>query len=166
MTKPTSEHQLGKFIYRFQLVEAQVDELILLLANQDEEMSRIMTSELDFAQKLKTVDVMFARFADIRTNVVESAKSEFHSTVVDVIKLCERRNDLVHSRYWSWLDVDNQIGLLRQNAKLRGKSGILERQEEKLLPEDFASDLKSLSRVCLDLEEFRLRVIDWLFPDE
>ena len=76
-----------------------------------------------------------------------------------------RRNELVHSKYNPWINVHGREGLLRTNSKLRGSSGEREIKEEELQPEAFDSDLLNLSATAQSLEAFRLKVIDWLYPD-
>lgn len=81
-----------------------------------------------------------------------------------VNKLSTRRNEMVHSKYHHWTNVDGKAGLLRKNSKLRASKGVREKDEEELLPEAFDADLKKLSETLAALESFRLRVIDWQYP--
>ncbi|WP_088332377.1 hypothetical protein [Lacimicrobium sp. SS2-24] len=152
--------QLGKFIYNFQLVETLIKDLIELIANSDDEMIRILMNELSFSQKVKTVNVMFSRLIDVKNNTIESDKSDFHKLMSKILKLAERRNDLVHSRYYSYLSQEHEIGLLRKNSKLRGKSGVREETEEVLFSVNFNDDFEKLSEVINHLEQFRLKIID------
>jgi hypothetical protein len=161
---PTEFHQLGKFIYLFQIVERQIEELIVLLSGADDEMTSILMNELGFYEKLKATDVMFARFIDVRT-IDGGVKKEFHQKIDEVVELCKRRNDIVHSKYRSLLNIDGKIGLLRENSKLKPSKGTREETEEELMPEDFTDDLSRISKVSTDLENYRLRIIDWLYPD-
>lgn len=48
MTAPTEYHQIGKFIVYFQHVEAAINEILVLLANADDEAVRILVNELEF----------------------------------------------------------------------------------------------------------------------
>jgi len=73
---------------------------------------------------------------------------------------------MVHSKYNLWLNVDGKEGLLRTNSKLRGGMGIREEKEKELQPEAFDSYLQQLSAAANKLEEFRLQVIGWRYPDE
>jgi len=164
--KESSYHQLGKFIYIFQVVESQIDSLLILLSEADEEMASILINELDFAKKVKTVDVMFARYIDVHRRMPSDAKVKFHKCMSGVIKLCERRNELVHSRYYDWRNVEGRAGLLRQNSKLRAGGGIREESEEELLPEAFTKDMAKAYLISMELDKFRLQVTDWLYPDE
>ncbi len=54
--------------------------------------------------------------------------------------------------------------LLRRNSKLRGKAGEREESEEELQPAAFDADLERLAKASEQLERFRLKVIDWLYP--
>ena len=165
MTVPTAYHQIGKFIVYFQHAEAAIDEILVLLANADDEAVRILVNELEYAQRLKTVDVMLARFVDLQPEPDLSAKADFHKLMGELGRLGERRNDLVHSKYTSWFNIEGAPGLIRQNSKLRASKGIREEAEEKLLPETFNGDLERIASALKELEAFRLKVIDWLYPD-
>jgi hypothetical protein len=159
-----SFQQLGMFVFRFQQVESYISELILLLAKADEEMMRILMNELSFYQKATTCDVMFARFVDVSRDIDAVEKSKFHKVITLVKNLAERRNELVHSEYYSYLSSAHNIGLLRKNSKLRGKSGKREETEEVLFPNDFQGDAKKLSDLNSQLEHYRLQIIEWQYP--
>ena len=161
----TEFHQLGRFIYEFQIVERQIEDIIILLASSDDEMIYILINELGFYQKIKATDVMFSRFIDTRT-IDSSEKKEFHNIIDKIIRLCERRNELVHSKYMSLLKENGEIGFLRNNSKLKPSKGIREEIEEVLMPEDFTSDLKNIGVITNALETYRLKIINWLYPDE
>ena len=162
--KPTEFHQLGYFIYLFQIVERQIEEIIVLLADSDDEMVGIIMSELGLSEKLKVIDVMFARFIDVK-KIDSNAKKDFHGKIEEVIDLSKRRNDIVHSKYRSLLNVDGDIGLLRENSKLKPSKGIRQEVKEELMPEDFSDDLKLINSSMNDLEAYRLKIIDWMYPD-
>ena len=165
MTAPTAYHQLGKFIVTFQHAEAAINEILLLLAKSDDEAVLILVNELAYAQRIQTADVMFARFFDLRGEPNNPAKAEFHKLMIKLRNLGERRNVLVHSKYTHWINVAGSAGLIRENSKLRAGKGIREQDEEELLPEAFNADLELLTNALQGLEEFRLKIIDWLYPD-
>ena len=158
-----SIRNLGNFIYRFQFIERQLDELIIVVAHSDEEMIRILISEMDFAKKFKALDVMFARFNDLHSGEDEN-KSNFHKLMNRVQKLAKRRNDLVHSHYWSYLNVEKRTGLLRKKSTLLSKTGQREDREEELMPENLDKDLRDINRLSQELEDFRLLSIGLLYP--
>lgn len=164
MQNLTAYHQLGRFIVAFQHLEGAVNELLELLSGDDCEATRILVNDLEYSKRLKTVDVLFAHFVDIRTNTDQASKAEFHKLTVKLHKLGERRNDMVHSRYYRWIDVYGKEGLLRRNSKLRGIAGQREESEEEFQSETFDADLECLDRASARLEEFRLKVIDWRYP--
>ncbi len=167
MSEPTSYHLLGKFIVLFQTIEANVSDIIrLLIEARDEHLVEILMAELDNYKRLKAVDVLLARFLDVRVGDYDQEKKDFHALVGELQRLGERRNEIVHSYYSDWRDVDGKDGLLRQQSKLRGKQGILEDVEEGLLPENFEEDLSKLAHSARVLEGFRLKVIQWRHPDE
>ena len=166
MTAPTAYHQIGKFIVYFQHVENAINEILVLLANADNEAILILVNELEYSQRLKTADVMLARSIDLQREPDLSAKAEFHNLMGELRSLGERRNDLVHSKYTQWFNVEGAPGLIRQNSKLRGSKGIREEDEEKLLPESFNTDFERLDGALQRLEAFRLKAIDWRYPNE
>ncbi|MFY9328479.1 MAG: hypothetical protein WAO76_10735 [Georgfuchsia sp.] len=166
MNSPTAYHQLGRFIVAFQHLESAVNDLLELLANtKDCEVVRILAHDLEYRKRLNTADVLFARFVDLRNNTDALAKGEFHKLIGELGDLGDRRNDLVHSGYNAWLNVDGKEGLLRRNSKLRGSKGEREEHEEELQPDAFDQDLQRLAAAASRLEAFRLRVIDWRYPD-
>ena len=166
MNTPTAYHQLGRFVVDFQHLEDSVNDILVLLANTDDAVVRILANDLEYGKRLNTADVLFARFVDLRNNTRVAAKAEFHKLMVELRDLGERRNDLVHSRYNPWLNVDGKEGLLRRNSKLRGSKGEREETEEELQPQAFDGDFQRLSVAGAALEKFRLEVIDWLNPKE
>ena len=166
MNAPTAYHQLGRFIVAFQHLESSVNDLLELLADTtDCEAVRILANDLEYRKRLNTADVLFARFIDLRNNTDALAKSEFHKLIVELGDLGDRRNDLVHSHYNAWLNIHGNEGLLRRNSKLRGNKGEREEKEEELQPDAFNQDLQRLSAASARLEAFRLRVINWLYPE-
>jgi hypothetical protein len=164
MTTPTAHHQLGRFVVTFQHLEHAVNNLLVMMANTDDSVVRILANDLEYSKRLSTADVLFARFVDLRNNTRAEAKAEFHTLMVELRELGERRNELVHSRYNPWIDVHGNEGLLRTNSKLRGKAGEREEKEEELQPEAFNDDLQRLAAAGSALEKFRLEIIDWLLP--
>ncbi len=162
----TAYHQLGRFIVTFQHLEGAVNNLLVLMADTDDGVIRIIANDLEYSKRLNTADVLFASFVDLRKNTRAEAKAEFHNLMVELGKLGERRNDLVHSRYNSWLNVHGKEGLIRTNSKLRSKKGEREETDEELQPEAFDDDLQRLAIASDALEKFRLQVIDWLYPAE
>ena len=166
MNSPTAYHQLGRFIVDFQHIEEAINDLMELTAGGDCECVRILANDLEYAKRLSTADVLFARFVDLRNNIDAAAKPDFHKLMVELRELGERRNNLVHSRYFRWRDVNGNEGLLRSNSKLRGKAGTRQQDEEELLPHAFDQDLLRLRDAATRLEAFRLKVIDWLYPDD
>lgn len=165
MSSPTAYHQLGRFIVTFQHLEDAVNNILVLMADTDDDVVRILANDLEYSKRLSTADVLFARFVDLRNNTRIEAKMEFHKLMVELGKLGERRNALVHSRYNPWVNIHGKEGLLRTNSKLRGSKGELEETEEELQPEAFNDDLERLALAGGELEKFRLQIIDWLYPE-
>ena len=111
------------------------------------------------------MDVLFARFIDLKREPDLTDKAEFHKLIGKLEKLGERRNDLVHSKYSHWTTIEGRTGLIRENSKLRASKGVRKQEEEELLPEAFNKDLEELLAASQNLEKFRLKVIDYLYPD-
>ncbi len=164
MDRPTAFLQLGRFVFLFQHVEAALTELLVLMARSDDEAIRILINDLEFSSRVKTTDVMFARFVDLLRTPDELAKIEFHKLMVDVLKLGERRNELVHSKYAAWIDVEGTYGLLRKNSVLRASKGFRDDGEEELRAEELERDGDRLGVALQALESYRLKVIDWEYP--
>lgn len=161
----TAYHQLGKFIVAFQHLEDAVNNLLVLMADADCEAVRILVNELEYSKRLKTADVLFSRYIDIRSNTDPTKKTEFHNLMNELGKLGERRNELVHSKYNPWINIDGKEGLLRTNSKLRSSKGEREEQEEELQPEAFNADIERLRAAANIIEKFRLQIIDWKYTE-
>lgn len=125
-----------------------------------------LINDLEYSKRINTADVLFSRFVDLRTGIDKASKSEFHKLIVDLNKLGQRRNDMVHSRYIDWETINGEKGLIRENSRNRGKRGVREEKEEELLPETFEADFVKLDRALELLNKYRLEIIDWLYPDE
>lgn len=162
MANPSAYHQLGRFIVDFQHLENAVNDLLVLMANTNESVVRILANDLEYSKRLNTADVLFALFVDLRNNTNAEDKARFHNLMVELGKLGQRRNELVHSRYNPWLNVEGKEGLLRTNSRLSGKNGEREEKEEELQPEAFNADLRRLAEAADKLEQFRQLVIEWL----
>lgn len=167
MEKISSYHQLGKFIAYFQMAEREINGIVQLLCKgTDEEMVRILINDLEYSRRLDTADVLFSRYVDTQQDKDSVVKKEFHKLIVKLKKNGQRRNDLVHSNYIPWYDMDGFKGLIRENSKLRGSKGFLETIEEELLPEALNTDLEQIEAILNELNEFRLQIINWLYPEE
>ena len=165
MNQYTAYHQIGSFVVSFQHLEAVLTELLVLMARADDEAIRILVNELEFSKRVKTTAVMFAWFVGLQREPDETAKAEFHKLMVELGKLGERRNEIVHSKYSLWTNIEGAAGLVRENSKLRAGKGVRQIEEEDLLPETFDSDLNRLLVALEALQSFRLKIIDWLYPE-
>ncbi len=164
MTTSSAYHQLGRFIVEFQHLENAVNDLIVLMANTDDSVVRILANDLEYSKRLNAADVLFALFVNLRNNINAKEKESFHKLIVELRNLGQRRNELVHSRYNPWLNVEGKEGLLRTNSRLSGSNGEREEKEEELQPEAFNADLQRLAAAADELEQFRQKVIEWLYP--
>ena len=165
MPDPSALHQLGSFIVGFQALEAAVLEFLEFISDGDGELVRIVANDLEYTKKLQALDVGYSRRSQIVGSSSEDHRKSFHDLMVELRKLGERRNDLVHSFYHHWVDAHGQRGLLRHNSKLKGSAGIREEIEEELQPDAFLADLKRLQAAGERLEEFRRQFLDWLYPE-
>lgn len=164
MTSITAYHQLGKFIADFQHLEESLNDLIELLCDADSEAVKILAHELEFSKRVKTTDALYSRFVSIRNNTDAIERDKFHKLCTSLQKLAERRNELVHSKYNMWTDVDDNKGLLRRHSKLDAKAGGLASREEELQPHAFDGDIERLAEAAQSLEEFRLAMVDYRYP--
>jgi hypothetical protein len=163
---PTTYHQLGRVVVSFQQVESLLSEIVLLLAGGDEEIARIFVLELSYAQRVRVASTLFTRFVDLRHGLPQNSKSDFYALVNFLEKLGQRRNELVHSRYANWFPLGGGEGLLRTKQRKSPKGPATEETEEELRFESFEQDLKQIAHALMLLENVRLNVIDWLYPDE
>ncbi len=161
----TTCHQLGRFIVEFQHLEAAVNNLLVLMADADCEVVKILVNELEYSKRLKTADVLFSRFIDLRINSDQTFKKEFHKLMIELTELGQRRNELVHSRYNPWINIEGKEGLLRTNSTLRASRGEREEQEEELQPETFNTDVERLRVAANLIEDFRVQIIDWKYGE-
>ncbi len=158
--------QIGRFVVMFQRTEQKLAELLVLMAETDVEFIRILVNELEYSKRVKAADVMFGRFFDLRNNPDQSVKAQFHALMVELLRLGERRNEIVHSKYTTFISVKGVAGLRRENAKLKASKGRRKVKEEDILPGSFEENFKDLSAAHQSLEDFRLKVIDWLWLEE
>lgn len=164
----SSQHQLGQFIVLFQHGEAALTELMVLMArSEDEEVIRMLLNDLEYSRRVRTAAVVYARFVSVSSPLDAAEKAEkitaFNKMRKDLLRLGEVRNTLVHSQYFLWTNVNGEPGLIRINSQLRG--GERNEVEHEMLPEAFAAEHIALSDALAKLEEFRLQIIDWIFPD-
>ena len=164
MTHSAPTAQIGQFVVTFQAIEAGLTDLIVLLTGADDEYVHILISELEYNSRVRATDVAFSRFVALNAQADESAPTEFHKLMSELLKLGERRNAVVHSRYNILVLTDGTLGLMRRNAKLRPSKGSREHEEEDLLPESLNDDLRRLEDGLLRLERFRQKVVEWKFP--
>jgi hypothetical protein len=166
---------------KFQHVEDQLTELLELMAvtrlespmialngrtHADEEFVRILVNKLNFDERIKSTDVMFARFVDLLSGPNDSAKNHCHDLMTKLRTLGERRNLIVHSKYTSFISVEGAVGLRRTHSKLVARAGERKVEEEDLFPESFAEDLERLDAARQSLETFRLQTLKWSHGEE
>lgn len=125
MMIPSAFHKLGQFVVYFQHLEHTINKLLVLMAGADEENVCILINELEYSKRLKTADVLFARFVDLRSNTDPAIKDQFHELINELGKLGERRNELVHSRstiYGLMLTVKKDCFVKTQFSALKWES--------------------------------------------
>lgn len=161
MSHPTAFHQLGRFIVMFQNLEAGINEFIYLITDVADDPA---VAGLTFTKRLDATDELFADFIEAQGDSDHCVKAEFSHLVRELKALTDRRNVLVHSRFSRWLNVEGREGLLRTSTRINGSKRKND-DEEELQPEAFDGDLGRLQVASEDLNRFRLRVIDLLYPD-
>ena len=92
-------YQLGRFVVMFQRIEGALTDLLVLLARADDEAVRILVNDLAFVQRVKTTTALFNRFIDLQLAPNAARKAAFAALATELIKLAERRNELV--QVWS-----------------------------------------------------------------
>ena len=97
MMIPSAFHKPGQFVVYFQHLEHTINELFVLITSADEENVCILINELGYSKRLKTTDILFARFVDLRSNTDPAIKDQFHELIVEFGKLGEHRSELVLS---------------------------------------------------------------------
>lgn len=156
--------QLGKFVILFQNIERAIIELIVLMAKSDDEVIEILINELDYSKQIKTTDVLFSHYVNIRT-VDSNEKKKFHLLMSNCLKLGELRNNLLHSKYAQQVDNGEVTVLIRINSKLRSSKGIREIEEEDLTNKSFNKYFEDITSVLQQIEAFRLKIIGWEYPE-
>lgn len=157
--------ELGQFVVMFQAVEATMVDLIIQLCDSDPEYVAALTAELEFTAKSRALDVIFSRFAQIHRLCDGSPHREFHSLMVRVKKLAERRNELVHSFYNTLITVDGQLGMMRLPTRLLPSKGLRQQEHEDILSPTLSADLQEMDNICSELWEYRRLVIATMTPD-
>ncbi|RVU47061.1 hypothetical protein [Rubrivivax rivuli] len=166
MNPEVALQRVGSFIVQFQQLEAQVNEIIVLLAGGNEEVTRILINELEFSKRLKTADVLHGYFFSLRGREHTTFRSDFHTLATNLERISQRRNELVHSSYHYWITHEKKLGLIRKNSRLRGAKGILEQVEEELLPESFEQDLEKVNDLSIQLEQCRQDLTSIIYADD
>lgn len=164
---PTAMHQLGHYIILFQNLERLLNEVLIQAASLDDrEIVKILVHEHDFGKRVSTADVLFSHVVRTQFPSKLAYVKEFHDLAEDVVRLSKRRNELVHSRYAHWMNIDGQEGLVRSNSKFKTSRGARLDIDEDLLPESFVNDHQDVRAVIRRLERFRVLLIDWHIPIE
>ncbi len=157
--------QLGRFVLKFQAVEAAMVELTVQLVDADSEYISTLAAELDFNSKARALDVIYTRYAQIHGLSNEAPHPEFHNLMSQIQKLATRRNDLVHSFYALLVTVDGTEALARQPTKLKPSEGLREQDGEDILPAKLEAEIKEVHSILQGLENYRLQAIDIKCPD-
>lgn len=164
MQHNTAFQEIGRFVFYFQHAEYLLTDLLVRMADADVEFVRILVNELEYSKRVKTADVMFGRFVGLRCNLDESVRCQFHELMTELLRLGERRNEIVHSSYTPFINGAGVEGLRRVNSKLIASKGQRNIEEEDLFAESFGEDLNRLSEATRTLESFRLKIIEWINP--
>ena len=158
--------ELGQFLVVFQTIEAAVTDLIEAVIDADSEYVHALTAELEYSSKLRALDVIFSRYAQIHGITAESPHPKFHKLMTKLLKLAERRNEIVHSFYNLLITVDGELALTRRPTKLRPSKGERHDPPEDILPGALAAESKNMRDDLLEIEEFRMLILDTRYPPE
>ena len=141
--------------------------MVLMARSEDEEVIRMLLNDLEYSRRVRTAAVVYARFVSLSSPLDEAEKATkitaFKKVRKELLRLGEVRNALVHSRYFSRTNVNGKLGLIRIHSQLQG--GERNEEEHEMLPETFAAEHVALSGALAKSEQFRLQIINWIFPD-
>jgi hypothetical protein len=165
MTRALLLQELGQFIVSFQALEESISELIALIVQPDPEYALALAAELEFRSKLRALDVIYARFAQIHGLSNVAPHPEFHKLMTDACRAAERRNKLVHSHYALFHAADGVVGLIRSPTLLRPSKGERSDPNEDLTLCDLQSEVKAVQNLQVRLGVFRRQVVDALHPE-
>lgn len=157
---------LGRFVLRFQAVEAAMVELTVQIVDADPEYIATLTAELEFNAKARALDVIYTRYAQIHSMSSNSPHPEFHKLMTRVQRLATRRNDLVHSFYGLLTTVTGDSALARIPTRLKPSEGRREQDEESILPKKLEDEIAEMHSIRDELENYRLHAINLKYPDQ
>ncbi len=156
--------ELGQFIVSFQALEQSVSDLIAQIVQPDPEYAAALTAELEFSSKVRALDVIYSRFAQIHALSSKAPHPEFHRLMTEILQAAERRNQLVHSHYAILQAFDGNVGLLRTPTRLRPSKGERSDPDEGLMLDDLKTDVALVASLLTRLGTFREQVINSLYP--
>lgn len=156
--------ELGHFLVVFQAIEAAVADMIEFVVDGDPEYIRALAAELEYSRKLRALDVIFTRWAQINRLTDSSPHPEFHKLMTKLLGLATRRNDIVHSFYNLLITVDGTLALSRKPTKLRPSRGECYGPSEDILPGALAAEIQEMQRALDELGAFRMKVLDTRYP--
>ncbi|MDP4074363.1 hypothetical protein [Acidovorax sp. A1169] len=139
--------QLGRFVLKFQTVEAAMVELTVQIVNADSEYVATLVAELEFNAKARALDVIYTRHAQIFGLSEKIPHAEFHKLMVRIQKLATRRNDLVHSFYNLLITADGEEALARTPTRLRPSDGVREQEGEDILPDKLEAEIAEMGLI-------------------
>ena len=157
---------LGRFVLKFQAVEAAIVELTIQIVDADPEYVATLITELEFNAKARALDVIYTRYAQIHRLSAEAPHTEFHKLMTRIQKLATRRNDLVHSFYGLLVTVDGEAALARTPTRLKPSEGIRTQDGEDILPAKLEAEISTMGEILQELEKYRLEAIDIKYPDQ
>lgn len=157
---------LGRFVLKFQAVEAALVELTVQIVDADPEYIATLTTELEFNAKARALDVIYTRYAQIRGLSTEAPHPGFHKLMVRIQKLATRRNDLVHSFYGLLITVNGEFALARSPTRLKPSEGAREQEGEDILPAKLEGEISEMQLILQELEKYRLHAIDIKYPEQ
>lgn len=140
-------------------------ELTVQVVDADPEYIATLIAELEFNSKARSLDVIYARFAQIHRLSDQAPHPEFHKLVCRIQALAMRRNDLVHSFYHLLITVDGELALARMPTRLKPSKGLREQSAEDILPRHLESEINEMKEILAELETYRLSAINAICPN-
>jgi hypothetical protein len=161
MNIDVSHARLGQFIVDFQQVEAEVENIVLLLAGGNELAIKMLLARMEYGALLTAADSLFAYAADSTNGIKPDRVKQFHKLMDDLHRLGQRRNQLVHSTYMPLRSIDGEVGLWRENMTVDRNKGKYKNEEDTLMPAALLSETKKIRELLHRIEEFRIELISW-----
>ncbi len=158
--------ELGRFVVLFQTMDNAVNEIIFQISDNKSYVAEAFLAKTEFSSKMEIADVIFTHYVDITANTDEETKGDFHSLMNACKEIGQARNTIVHSVYYNLEKIDGSMRLIQKNPRLKFKDGSrISLNDKELSLDDFKQYNKKINDVLEKLEEYRLKLIEWKYPE-